>query len=235
MALVGALAQAAELQTDAARRMMVGSIRQLAAAGALGAPRSLDAAVLRAVGKVPRHAFVPGAVRGRAYADTALEIGHGATISQPFMVAVMTDLAEVRPGEKVLEVGTGSGYQAAILSELGARVYTVEIVPELAAGAASRLKELGYGTVQVRAGDGYAGWREQAPFDAIVVTAGATHVPPALLDQLAPGGRLVIPVGRGADRQQLTVISKDATGKATTRRLGAVMFIPLAEGGRARR
>lgn len=220
--------------TVRARKEMVADIEQLAAAGALGPPRKLDPQVLAAMRKVPRHAFVPQGLQDVAYADTALPIGHGSTISQPFMVAVMTDLAAVKPGERVLEVGTGSGYQAAILATLGAEVYSVEIVPQLAADAAARLQKLGFGSVKVRSGDGYKGWPEHAPFDAIIVTAGATHVPAPLVAQLKPAGRMVIPTGRGGD-QQLIIVAKDAAGAVKTSRLGAVAFVPLREPGAPRR
>jgi len=213
-----------------ARAEMVANIEQLAAAGALGPPRRLDPRVLAAMRKVPRHLFVPESSRELAYEDTPLPIGHEATISQPFMVAAMTDLAAVKPGDRVLEVGTGSGYQAAVLATLGAQAYTVEIVPELAAGAAARLQKLGFGSVKVRTGDGYKGWPEQAPFDAIIVTAGATRVPEPLVQQLKPAGRMVIPTGSGSD-QQLIIVTKDAAGAIRTRRLGAVAFVPLREPG----
>lgn len=220
---------------DAQRRAMVANIEQLAAAGALGGPRRLDPRVLQALREVPRHRFVPDERRSRAYDDTALEIGHQATISQPFMVAVMTDLLQVRPGQKVLEVGTGSGYQAAVLARLGADVYTIEIVPQLATSAQARLRALGYDTVKVRAGDGYKGWPEAAPFDAILVTAGATHLPQPLVDQLKPGGRMLIPAGDHPDRQQLKLVTKGADGRVTVRQLGRVAFIPLDERARGRR
>ncbi len=223
-------ARAVTQDYEAARRSMVANIQQLAAAGVLRGPRQLTPKVLTALREVPRHRFVPPELRRQAYDDGALPIGHGSTISQPFIVAMMTDLLEVEPGHKVLEVGTGSGYQAAILSKLGARVYTIEIVPELAKSAAARLAELGYRDVSVRAGDGYAGWPEHAPFNAIIVTAGATHIPQPLVDQLKPGGRMLIPIG--PDRQQLTRVTKDAKGKLKVTRLGGVLFIPLDERAR---
>ena len=225
-------AAAAQPQYDIPRRAMVANIEQLAAAGALAGPRKLDRRVLAAMREVPRHRFVPDERRAWAYEDTALEIGHGSTISQPFMVATMTDLLQVRPGQKVLEVGTGSGYQAAILDRLGAQVYTIEIVPQLARSAAARLAELGHRGVQVRTGDGYKGWPQAAPFDAILVTAGATHIPDPLVAQLKPGGRMLIPAGQDEDRQQLTLVTKDAKGAVKVRRLGRVAFIPLDERAR---
>ena len=154
-----------------------------------------DPRVLIAMGTVPRHRFVPGALASQAYGDYPLPIGGGQTISQPYIVALMTQWAEVAPGDKVLEVGTGSGYQAAVLAELTEKVFSIEIRPELARRASALLKEMGYGRVQVRSGDGYRGWPEEAPFDAILVTAAAPRVPPALAAQLKEGGRLVIPLG----------------------------------------
>ncbi len=187
-------------------------------------------AVLEAVRKVPRPRFVPESRRDRAWEDRPLPIGHGQTISQPSLVALMTDLLRVKPGDRVLEVGTGSGYQAAILAELGARVWSVEIVPPLAEQAARRLRELGYGQVRVKTGDGYHGWPEAAPFDAIVVTAAAGHVPPPLVRQLRPGGRMVIPVGGRFTTQYLLLVEKDEAGQVTTRQLLPVIFVPLTGG-----
>ena len=152
--------------------------------------RKLDAQVIAAVAKVPRHLFMPESTRSHAYENRPQPIGHGQTISQPYMVAVMTDLAEVEPGDRVLEIGTGCGYQTAVLAELAGQVYSVEIVPELAAPAAQRLRAQGYANIEVRCGDGARGWAEHAPFDAIIVAAAPDHVPPALVEQLAPGARL---------------------------------------------
>jgi protein-L-isoaspartate(D-aspartate) O-methyltransferase len=187
-----------------------------------------DAAVLRAMGKVPRHRFVSPALESQAYSDRALPIDEGQTISQPYIVALMTELAELRGGEKVLEVGTGSGYQAAVLAEIVKEVYTIEILPGLAASATARLKQLGYPRVQVRAGDGYLGWPETAPFDAIIVTAGATHIPQPLVAQLVEGGRLVIPVGPSSDRQDL-ILGRKTGGLFSTRVIAPVRFVPLVE------
>lgn len=206
---------------DSGRRSMNESIH--AHAREIGVP--LDRRTLDAVAAVDRADFVPADQQPSAYGDSPLPIGYGQTISQPFIVAFMTHLAAVGPHDKVLEVGTGSGYQAAILSKLAARVFTIEIVDPLAKQAAERLKKRGCSNVEVRSGDGYAGWPEHAPFDAIVVTAAPDEVPPPLLEQLAPGGRLVIPVG--AKEQDLVVIEKAEDGKTTTRSVLPVRFVPL--------
>ncbi|MEK7230707.1 MAG: protein-L-isoaspartate(D-aspartate) O-methyltransferase [Pseudomonadota bacterium] len=183
--------------------------------------------VMAALNKVPRHRFVPSGEERYAYDNRPLPIGHGQTISQPFIVALMTDLLDLKAGDKVLEIGTGCGYQAAVLAELAREVYTIEIVVPLAKEAAARLMALGYHNVSARSGDGYLGWPEQAPFDAIMVTAGAREVPPALVQQLKPGGRLVIPVGPQWSGQELLVIEKDAGGRTATRKVLAVRFVPL--------
>lgn len=187
-----------------------------------------DARVLWAMGRVPRHRFVRPTLAGEAYADRPLPIEEGQTISQPYIVALMTQLLEVRGPERVLEVGTGSGYQAAVLAELVKQVYTIEILPGLAASAMARLKALGYTNVEVRAGDGYQGWPEQAPFDAIIVTAGATHIPRPLVDQLKEGGRLVIPVDVASGHQELLQGRKER-GRLITRSVAPVRFVPLIE------
>jgi protein-L-isoaspartate(D-aspartate) O-methyltransferase len=181
---------------------------------------------------VPRHRFVPQDQRAYAYLDTPLPIGHGQTISQPVVVALMTQLVRPRSGMRVLEVGTGSGYQAAVLAETGARVWTIEIFRALAEEARARLARLGYDSVTVRHGDGYAGWPEQAPFDAIVVTAGADSIPPALVEQLAPGGRLVMPVGDPLADQELVLVEKADDGRVTSKRILPVRFVPLLRGER---
>jgi protein-L-isoaspartate(D-aspartate) O-methyltransferase len=183
-----------------------------------------DERVLAALRRVPRHRFVPEAERALAYEDHPLPIGSQQTISQPYIVAVMTELAEIAPGERVLEVGTGSGYQAAVLAELGAEVDSIEIVPELAASARQTLRALGYGRVNVIAGDGYRGLPARAPFDAILVTAAPDHVPQPLIDQLAVGGRLVIPVGD--EFQQLRVLARTAQG-VEEQRIFDVRFVPM--------
>jgi protein-L-isoaspartate(D-aspartate) O-methyltransferase len=184
-----------------------------------------DARVLAAIRATPRHLFVPEAMQAHAYEDTPLPIGHGQTISQPYIVASMTELLEVKPHHKVLEIGTGSGYQAAILSRLVAEVDTIEIVEPLANQARERLRAMGYSNVHVRTGDGYAGWPEKAPFDRIILTASPPQIPQALIDQLKNGGRLVSPEGR--QWQDLIIIDKDAHGKVTRRTAYAVQFVPM--------
>ena len=186
-----------------------------------------DARVLEAMRKVPRHRFVPEEHEAHAYLDQPLPIGYDQTISQPYIVALMTQLARPVEGDRVLEVGTGSGYQAAVLGELVAEVYSIEIVAPLAERATRVLGELGYDNVHVRSGDGYAGWPEHAPFDAIVVTAAPERIPAPLLEQLAPGGRLVIPVGPMHSTQQLRVVEKDAQGRLHERSVSPVRFVPL--------
>ncbi len=187
----------------------------------------LSARVTAAMLKVPRHHFVPADQVPFAYDNRPLPIGNGQTISQPFIVGLMTDLLDLELGHKMLEIGTGCGYQAAVLGELVGEVYTIEIVKPLAKDAAARLAALGYRGVTARAGDGYLGWPEHAPFDAIIVTAGAIEVPPALVEQLKPGGRLVIPIGPQWSGQELLVIEKDAGGRTKTRNVLAVRFVPL--------
>lgn len=192
----------------------------------LGGP-ALSPPVMTAMGAVARHEFVPPELRDQAYANIPLPIGHEQTISQPSIVALMTELLRVAPGDTVLEVGTGSGYQAAVLAQMGAVVHSIEIVPELAESAAQRLARLGYHRVTVHVGDGYAGLPDRAPFAAIVVTAAPPQVPPVLVAQLARGGRLVLPVGPQHAVQQLMVIEKDAAGDTTSRRILPVRFVPL--------
>jgi protein-L-isoaspartate(D-aspartate) O-methyltransferase len=189
-----------------------------------------DRDVLAAMRKVPRHRFVPPELASRAYDDTPLPIGHGQTISQPYIVGYMSELLDVEPNHRVLEIGTGSGYQAAVLGELAGAVYTIEIVPELAASASATLKSLNYTNVHVRAGDGYAGWPEHAPFDRILVTAAPEQVPAPLVEQLAAGGRLVAPVGR-QNAQWITVIEKTPTG-VVERRTIPVRFVPFVRSPR---
>jgi len=188
---------------------------------------SLDKRVLDAIGKVPRHEFVPDDQRPYAYENRPLSIGYGQTISQPYIVAIMTDLLKPKKTDRVLEVGTGSGYQAAILAELVDSVYSIEIVKELGEQAAENLKKTGYNTVFTRTGDGYYGWETEAPFDGIVVTAVASHIPPPLLKQLKPGGRMIIPVGGQFMMQYLVLVTKDVDNNVTTRQILPVRFVPL--------
>ncbi len=188
---------------------------------------ALDPRVMQVMGQVPRHQFVPERQRPHAYENRPLAIGHGQTISQPYIVALMSDLARPEPEARVLEIGTGSGYQAAVLAELVAEVYSIEIVPELAAEAGERLRRLDYANLHTRQGDGYYGWESAAPFDAIVVTAAASHVPPPLIDQLKPGGRMVIPVGGRFQVQQLMLVEKQADGSVLSRQVLPVRFVPL--------
>lgn len=189
-----------------------------------------DRRVLDTLRRLPRHEFVPGQLQARAYTDNPLPIGHGQTISQPYIVGYMTEVLEVEPGYRVLEVGTGSGYQAAVLADLVSEVVSIEIIGALASDAARRLEALGFSNATVLHGDGYHGWEEGAPYDAIIVTAAATHVPPPLVDQLRPGGRMVIPVGRSGWTQNLLLVEKNTEGETTTRNLMAVRFVPLTRG-----
>jgi protein-L-isoaspartate(D-aspartate) O-methyltransferase len=183
--------------------------------------------VLEAMRAVPRHLFVPPDWAEDAYHDGPLPIGHGQTISQPYMVALMTQLVRPAPQDRALEVGTGSGYQAAVLASLVSHVYTIELVPALAHDAEARLKQLNFDNVTVRAGDGYGGWPEHAPFDIVVVTAAPDRVPEPLLQQLKPGGRLVVPVGPRYGRQELLLLEKDSSGALRTTRVAPVRFVPL--------
>jgi protein-L-isoaspartate(D-aspartate) O-methyltransferase len=188
---------------------------------------ALDAPVIRAMGKVPRHEFVPAAQRPYAYENRPLPIGLGQTISQPYIVAIMTDLLQLQPDDAVFELGTGSGYQAAVLAELAGTVYTMEIIEELGDRAGRTLRRLGYGNVEARVGDGYFGWPEHAPFDAIMVTAAGDHIPPPLIDQLKPGGRMMIPVGNRFFTQELLLVEKLPEGGIRTRSVLPVRFVPI--------
>jgi protein-L-isoaspartate(D-aspartate) O-methyltransferase len=193
-------------------------------------PSVRDSAVLAAMREVPRHLFVPPVSRAAAYDDHPLSLGHGQTISQPYIVAFMTELLAPRAEHRVLEVGTGSGYQAAVLSRIVKEVYTIEIVEALARGAQETLRELGYDNVQLRAGDGYAGWPEAAPFDSIIVTAAPDHIPRPLVEQLKNGGRMVIPVGQAGWIQQLQLLEKDEQGRVQISDVMPVGFVPLTRG-----
>jgi protein-L-isoaspartate(D-aspartate) O-methyltransferase len=190
----------------------------------------LDERVLRALGKVPRHRFVPEHLVDEAYENRPLPIGHGQTISQPYIVALMTDLLRLKRDARVLEVGTGSGYQAAVLAEFTPHVYSMEIIEPLARRAQATLRREGYAQVQVRLGDGYYGWPEAAPFDAIIVTAAASHIPGPLVKQLKAGGRMVIPVGTHFLTQHLLLVEKRPDGGVTTRQILPVSFVPLTGG-----
>jgi len=190
----------------------------------------IDPRILRAMGKVPRHALVPEDMRDAAYENRPLPIGYGQTISQPYIVALMTDLLQLEPGDRVLEIGTGSGYQAAVLAELGMQVYSIEIIEQLAERARGDLRAIGYDSIEARTGDGYYGWEEQAPFDAIIVTAAASHIPPPLIKQLQPGGHMIVPVGSRFMVQQLVLVDKDDAGEVTTRQVLPVYFVPLTGG-----
>jgi len=189
--------------------------------------RALDERVMRALATVPRHEFVQSDDRRFAYENRPLPIGHGQTISQPYIVAIMTDLIDPGAGCRALEIGTGSGYQAAILGHVCEQVYTVEIIEALGIEARERLTRLGYRNVEVRLGDGYYGWEQHAPFDAIVVTAVASHIPPPLLKQLKPGGRMILPIGTRFTAQELVLVTKGNDGRVTTRQILHVRFVPL--------
>lgn len=216
----------------AARRQMVAEVAESAAETAHYTGRAaFSPRVMAALGKVERHRFVPTALAPRAYLNRPLPIGEEQTISQPFIVALMSDLLDLSGGERVLEIGTGSGYQAAVLAELGAHVFSVEIVPALAKAARQKLDDAGYRDVAVHLGDGWAGWPEQAPFDGIIVTAAPESIPQALLDQLRPGGRLVIPVGRSGWTQELVLVVKQPDGSVTRRRVLPVAFVPFTGDG----
>lgn len=216
---------------EAARRRMVADVSEMARLTARDTGRPVFAArTLEALAAVPRHRFVARAEESRAYLNVPLAIGAGQTISQPYIVALMTDLLDVRPGDRVLEVGLGSGYQAAVLAQLAAMVHSIEIVPELERIARARLAELGYRNVETRSGDGHQGWPERAPFDAILVAAAAREVPPALLTQLKPGGRLVIPLGSATETQTLYLVRKDQEGRLHRQALLPVRFVPFTGG-----
>ncbi len=190
-------------------------------------PRGIwSSAVLKAMKQVPRQEFVPKHIRKLAYADRPLPIGEGQTISQPYVVAWMSQLLELEKGMKVLEIGTGSGYQAAVLAAMGVKTYSMEIRPNLAREVKVRLNKLGY-RVQVRQGDGYYGWNEHTPFDRVIITAAANHVPRPLLDQIKPGGKLILPLGNVRYSQNMTLIEKDSQGKISTSQHGQVRFVPM--------
>jgi protein-L-isoaspartate(D-aspartate) O-methyltransferase len=229
--VISAPVAADESKFALARQRMIANIERTQREVAREAgSRPLDRKVLAVMGDVPRHLFVPRDQQDSAYENRPLPIGHGQTISQPYIVALMTDLLRVEPGDRVFELGTGSGYQAAILAKLAKEVFTVDIVAPLGKQAAERLALLGFANVQVKVADGYYGWPEHAPFDAITVTAAASHVPPPLVRQLKPGGRMVIPVGTGFLTQHLLLIEKAQDGTLATRQVLPVRFVPLTGG-----
>jgi protein-L-isoaspartate(D-aspartate) O-methyltransferase len=216
---------------DAARHRMVEEVLLDAAeTSAYSGRPAPNPGVIAAMEKVERHRFVPDALTTVAYLNRPLPIGYGQTISQPFIVALMTDLMEVKAGDRVLEIGTGSGYQAAVLAEMSSSVYSIEIIAPLGKEAGERLKSLGYRNVKTRVGDGYYGWPEAAPFDAIIVTAAASYVPPPLLKQLKTGGRMVIPLGTQFMTQYLMLVEKQQDGSVTNRQILPVAFVPLTGG-----
>jgi protein-L-isoaspartate(D-aspartate) O-methyltransferase len=219
---------AADPELSARRLRLVDEIRaDVRSTASYTGLSALDERVMQAMEMVPRHEFVPESQRRAAYENRPLPIGHGQTISQPYIVALMTDLLNPQPDDVMLEVGTGSAYQAAVLAALVARVYTVEIVEPLAASAAQRLQRLGVENVTVKHADGYYGWKEHAPFDGIIVTAAGAQIPPPLVRQLKPGGRMILPVGGRFTAQYLVLVEKHADGRVTTEQLLPVMFVPL--------
>jgi protein-L-isoaspartate(D-aspartate) O-methyltransferase len=231
LGLVAALAGGGAEAQDPYARERAALLQEIAAMAAdTGAETGrpvFSARVMAAMTKVPRHRFVPASYGALAYINRPLPIGHGQTISQPYIVALMTELLDSKAGDTVLEIGTGSGYQAAVLAELVASVYSIEIIEAVGKNAAVLLQQLGYANIHTRIGDGYNGWPEHAPFDAIIVTAAAAHVPPALVAQLKPGGRMVIPIGGEGDVQILYVMVKQADGSISTQRSLPVRFVPL--------
>lgn len=231
MSLITKEGSAADDERAAERARMVAEIAEMArrTSDQTGLPRFSDA-VMAAMGRVPRHRFVPASEVVSAYRNHPLAIGSGQTISQPYIVALSTELAAPRKHDRVLEIGTGSGYQAAVLAEVAGEVYSIEIIERLAQDARDRLDRLGYRNVRVRLGDGHAGWPEAGPFDAIVVTAAAARVPQALVEQLKPGGRMVIPVGLPQGAQELLLVEKSAEGRVARRVILPVMFVPMTGG-----
>ena len=227
VALLTFTASADDADYAIARAAMVNELRLYATLARDTGEEALDEDVMRALGTVERHEFVPARQKPFAYENRPLPIGHGQTISQPYIVAMMTDLIEPGHDDIVLEIGTGSGYQAAILAKLVQRVYSIEIIKPLADEATARLARLGYANVTTKLGDGYYGWEEHAPFDAIVVTAASSHIPPSLVRQLRPGGRMIIPVGGQFMTQQLLLLEKTKDDEIITRQIAPVLFVPL--------
>ena len=235
LGLIAALAGGgAQAQQDPYARERAALLQEIASmakdTGAETGRPVFSAQVMAAMAKVPRHRFVPATYAALAYANRPLPIGHGQTISQPYIVALMTELLDPKRGDAVLEIGTGSGYQAAVLAELVDRVYSIEIIEPVGKNAAALLQQLGYRNIETRIGDGYRGWPERSPFDAIIVTAAPPRVPPALVAQLKPGGRMVIPVGGEGEVQFLQVMVKQTDGSVSTRRSLPVRFVPLTRG-----
>lgn len=225
--LLPLIVNADEVDYSTARAAMVDEVRLYATLARDSGTAAMNEEVMRSMNTVERHEFVPPRQLPFAYENRPLPIGHGQTISQPYIVALMTDLIDPGRDDVVLEVGTGSGYQAAILAQLVQHVYSIEVIEALAGEAATRLARLGYDNVTTKLGDGYYGWEEHAPYDAIVVTAAASHVPPPLIRQLRPGGRMVIPVGGRFMTQQLLLLEKTDDGELVTRQIAAVRFVPL--------
>jgi len=231
LGLIAALAGGGAQAQDPYARERAALLQEIAAmardTGAETGRPAFSARVMAAMGKVARHRFVPAPYGPLSYANRPLPIGHGQTISQPYIVALMTELLDPKAGDAVLEIGTGSGYQAAVLAELVDRVYSIEIIEPVGKNAAALLQQLGYKNIETRIGDGYNGWPQRSPFDAIIVTAAAPQVPPALVAQLKPGGRMVIPVGRESEVQFLHVMVKQADGSISIQRSLPVRFVPL--------
>jgi len=225
--LLALTAQADDVDYASARAEMVAEVQYYATLASDAEDAGFDEGVIHSLATVERHEFVPPGQRQHAYENRPLPIGHGQTISQPYIVALMTELAELEPNDVVLEIGTGSGYQAAILAQLVEHVYSIEIIDALASEAQARLARLGYNNVTTKLADGYYGWEEHTPFDAIIVTAAASHVPPPLIQQLRRGGRMVIPVGGRFMVQQLLLIEKTEDDEIVTRQIAAVRFVPL--------
>lgn len=221
-----------KLSRDSGMKMMLADIRaEVRYTSSLIGKNELDERVMQAMAAVPRDEFVPGNMKRAAFDNGPLPIGHGQTISQPYIVALMSDLLDLQPGHKVLEVGTGSGYQTAVLSLLCQTVYSMDNVPALSRAAAERLHGMGYDNVHVRSGNGYQGWPEYAPYDGIIVTAAAPWVPEALAEQLKPGGRLVIPLGQPYMHQELMLVTKDEQGKTQLKSILGVAFVPMVDKG----
>jgi len=207
---------------------MIHQINQMALDTGIETGRTrFEERVMEVMEQVPRHQFVPDSEKTHAYENRPLPIGYGQTISQPYIVALMTDLLKIDDNDVVLEIGTGSGYQAAILSKLVKKIYTIEIIEELGQAAQERLTKLGYNNVNVKIGDGYYGWEEAAPFDGIIVTAAASQIPPPLIEQLKPGGRMIIPIGEPLVVQHLTLVEKNQQGNIETRNILPVAFVPF--------